>query len=261
MSRRLVATLLAFTLSASLAGADPVHPASVADALDSDDFGRYQVLRSGEAVARLVFAFGADGDAALSAAAAALIRHGALVARIDVDRFAAGVGDRRDACLDLSAIVNWHANDLGRRYGLSRLEPPLLVGRGSGAALVQVLLAQAPPQTFAGGVAEPPPRGLALPFTQPLCGLAAAPGGSPIREPAAPRSAPLVGDLGNGAGTAGPARRRTDRPAEAAGDRRSGTGRHPGAGRPRRSPAPDPARAGRHPLVEVPPRRRATHWR
>lgn len=119
MSRRLVATLLAFTLSASLAGADPVHPASVADALDSDDFGRYQVLRSGEAVARLVFAFGADGDAALSAAAAALIRHGALVARIDVDRFAAGVGDRRDACLDLSAIVNWHANDLGRRYGLS----------------------------------------------------------------------------------------------------------------------------------------------
>lgn len=186
MSRRLVATLFALTLSAGLAAADPAHPASAADALDSDDFGRYQVLRSEGAVARLVFAIGADGDAALGAAAAALTRHGALVARIDVDRFAAGVRDRGDACLDLSAIVNWHANDLGRRYGLSRLEPPLLVGRGSGAALVQVLLAQAPPQTFAGGVVEPPPPGLALPFAKPLCGLAAAHGGDPVREPAPP---------------------------------------------------------------------------
>lgn len=162
LARHLIGVLLALHLCTTDAASAPAT-------LTSDDLGRYQVLRPPGPAKRLVFAFGNDGDPELGAAATALAGRGALVARVDVDRFATGVRDRHEQCLDVAAIVNWYANYLGRRYNLTRLEPPLLIGKGAGATLVYVLLGQAPPQTFAGGVSEFPRR--TLPFTTPLCGL------------------------------------------------------------------------------------------
>lgn len=137
--------------------------------LTSDDWGTYQIQQPAGPVARLAFVFGRAGDAQLDAAVPALAAHGALVARIDVDRFAANVLDRHERCLDLAGIVNWHAGYLGRRFDLADMDPPLLVGHGAGSGWVYALAAQAPPLTFADAVTDLPPPRLAL--RKPLCGV------------------------------------------------------------------------------------------
>ncbi|GAB4352994.1 MAG: virulence factor family protein [Immundisolibacter sp.] len=96
-----------------------------------------------------------------------------LVARIDPARFADGLQRRRESCLDLAGIVNWHANYLGRRFRLHTLAPPLLIGAGNGATLVYALLAQAPPLTFAAAVSDPPGGELSMPA--PLCDVSGPP--------------------------------------------------------------------------------------
>lgn len=137
--------------------------------LASDDWGSYQAQPPAGSVTRLVFAFGSASDAQLDTTVRALAARGALVARIDVDRFAANVLDRHEHCLDLAGIVNWHADYLGRRFALADLDPPLLVGHGTGSELIYALLAQAPPLTFAAGVSDAPAQHLAL--RKPLCGV------------------------------------------------------------------------------------------
>ena len=144
-----------------------------AQTLHSDDWGDYAVQPPAGAATRLAFVFGAAQDNRLDAVVGALAARGALVARIDPVRFAAGVADRDERCLDLAGIVNWHANYLGRRFALADLDPPLLVGTGDGAGLVYALLAQAPPLTFAAAVSEPPPPRLGMPKA--LCGVSGAP--------------------------------------------------------------------------------------
>ena len=143
--------------------------------LTSDDWGAYQAQLPNGPARRLVFAFGRQDDPQLDAATQALARRGALVARIDIDRFADGLARKTDACLYLSGIVEWHTHDLGRRFGLTQLDPPLLVGHGRGAGVVYALLAQAAELAFAGGVTDPPSETLAIPLHKPLCGLDTAP--------------------------------------------------------------------------------------
>jgi type IV secretory pathway VirJ component len=159
--------------------------------LSSDDWGTYQVQPPPGVVTRLVFAFGRPGDADLDASTQALAARGALVARVDVDRFARTLATRTDDCLYLAGMVEWHTNTLGRRFALADLKPPLLIGHGAGAGLVYALLAQAPPLAFAGGVTDPPPSPLAIPLPKPLCNLGAAPdSGGRLTLPAATLGAP-----------------------------------------------------------------------
>lgn len=156
--------------------------------LRSDDLGAYRVQQPAGSIRRLVFAFGTARDAELDAAVRKLVDYGALVARVDVAQFAAGALARKEQCVDIAGIVNWHANYLGRRYGLEDLEPPLLVGHGTGAGLVYALLAQAPSLTFAGAVTDTPKA--QLPFGVELCGISSAPGANgEITLNAAPVSA------------------------------------------------------------------------
>lgn len=144
--------------------------------LRSDDLGAYRVQQPAGSIRRLVFAFGSTNDTELDAAARKLVDYGALVARVDVAQFAAGALARKEQCVDIAGIINWHANYLGRRYGLDDLEPPLLVGHGTGAALVYALLAQATALTFAGAVTDTPSA--LLPFGVALCGISSAPDAS-----------------------------------------------------------------------------------
>lgn len=171
--------------------------------LTSDDWGAYQVQQPAGTVTRLSFVFGRAGDAELDATVRALAARGALVARIDVDRFAANVLDRHERCLDLAGIVNWHADYLGRRFDLTDMAPPLLVGHGAGSELIYDLLAQAPALTFAAGVSDAPAQHLAL--RKPLCGgvPGAALAGKPGKRALRPRllGAPwrVVGGMQNDA--------------------------------------------------------------
>ncbi len=158
--RRLPGVLLLLLLLLGQAACSARLPAPVD--LKSDDWGAYRVQPPAKAVTRLAFVFGAARDTELDATVQALAAHGALVARIDVERFAANVLDRPERCLDLAGIVNWHADYLGRRFALADLAPPLLVGRGVGAGWVYALAAQAPPLTFAGAVTDAPATRLGL---------------------------------------------------------------------------------------------------
>lgn len=169
--RRLPGVLLLLLLLLGQAACCARLPAPVD--LTSDDWGAYRVQPPAGSVTRLAFVFGAAGDAALDATVQALAQHGALVARIDVDRFAANVLDRPERCLDLAGIVNWHADYLGRRFALADLDPPLLVGHGVGAGWVYAVAAQAPPLTFAGAVTDAPTTRLAL--RKPLCQVSGRP--------------------------------------------------------------------------------------
>jgi type IV secretory pathway VirJ component len=166
-----ISRYLAVALLAALTGCGrPPQPIS----LHSDDLGTYRVHQPAGTIRRLVFAFGSANDTELDAAVDKLVDYGALVARVDVAQFAAGAQARKEQCVDVAGIVNWHANYLGRRYGLEDLEPPLLVGHGIGAGLVYALLAQAPSLTFAGAVTDTPQA--QLPFGVELCGVSSAPG-------------------------------------------------------------------------------------
>jgi len=159
--------------------------------LTSEDWGAYRVQPPNGAPTRLVFAFGAADDPPLDAAARALARRGALVARVDVDRFAAGLAAKTDACLYLSGMVEWHTSYLGRRFGLTHLDPPLLIGHARGAGVVYTLLAQAAELAFAGGVTDAPATALAIPLPKPLCKLDAAPNATGhVRLPAVALGAP-----------------------------------------------------------------------
>ena len=166
MLRYLVVAMLA-----TLTACDQPPPAV---SLRSNDLGAYRVQQPAGSIRRLVFAFGTANDTELDAAVRKLVDYGALVARVDVARFAAGALARKEPCVDIAGIINWHANYLGRRYGLEDLEPPLLVGHGTGAGLVYALLAQAPSLTFAGAVTDTP--NTQLPFGVALCGISSAPG-------------------------------------------------------------------------------------
>lgn len=165
-----ISRYLALALLAALAGCGQPPPPI---GLRSDDLGNYRVYQPTGTIRRLVFAFGATNDTELNAAVDKLVDYGALVARVDVAQFAAGAQARKEQCVDVAGIVNWHANYLGRRYGLEDLEPPLLVGHGAGAGLVYALLAQAPDLTFAGAVSETPQA--QLPFGVALCDVSSAP--------------------------------------------------------------------------------------
>ena len=164
---------LVVAMLAALTACDQPPPAVN---LRSDDLGAYRVQQPAGSIRRLVFAFGTANDEELDAAVRKLVDYGALVARVDVAQFAAGALARKEQCVDIAGIINWHANYLGRRYGLEDLEPPLLVGHGTGAGLVYALLAQAPSLTFAGAVTDTP--NTQLPFGVELCGISGAPDAS-----------------------------------------------------------------------------------
>lgn len=55
-------------------------------------------------------------------------------------------------CLQLTGAIEWLVRNAEHDYQCSRYQPPMLVGRGVGAALVYLILAQAPPLAFAGGL-------------------------------------------------------------------------------------------------------------
>ncbi len=183
--RGLVLLVLALSQTAcSVKLPDPVS-------LTSDDWGLYQVQPPKGPVTRLVFAFGSPDDADVDASVQALAARGALVARVDVDQFAARLATRNDDCLYLAGMVEWHTNYLGRRFELTDLKPPLLIGHGTAAGLVYVLLAQASPLAFVGGVTDIPVPRLALPLPKALCGVGGLPDSTGhITLQAAPLGAP-----------------------------------------------------------------------
>lgn len=120
-------------------------------------FGRYgdvSVYRpAGTPTAVAVF-FSGDGgwnqgvvDMARAAAAG-----GTLVLGVDTPRYLKAVDASGDRCSYFAADAEALSQYAQKRLGLTRYQPPILIGYSSGAGLVYATLAQAPDNTFEGAI-------------------------------------------------------------------------------------------------------------
>jgi type IV secretory pathway VirJ component len=161
--------------------------------IETSEFGAVDVTGPSESAKGFVVVF--SGDRGFSdderEAVTALIGGGLAVAAIDTRKAVTGLdrSDREEACTDLAVPLEWVSHQAQHTLGFTRYARPVLLGFETGASLVYVALAQAPPLAFA--------RGLSVNFSprielrRPLCGLteqrddgqqSLAPG-QPVREP------------------------------------------------------------------------------
>ena len=119
--------------------------------------GRFQdlaIYRPGGAVQRVVlFLSGEQGwTGQLSRSAQSLASQGALVAGIDSRALFAELEHDSAECIFPDGDLENLSHFLQAYYRLPSYEPAVLVGQGAGATLSYAMLAQAPAETFAGGV-------------------------------------------------------------------------------------------------------------
>ena len=119
---------------------------------------------------------GSEGwNATTTKLAQALADEGVLVAGIDLHSFFDDLEHDGSSCVFPDGDLENLGHFLQAYFRLPTYQPPVLVGYGSGATFVQAMLAQAPADTFAGGIslgfcenlklAKPMCRGEGLTFT------------------------------------------------------------------------------------------------
>jgi type IV secretory pathway VirJ component len=121
------------------------------DTLRYGPFGPVVLYRAREHPSRVVLFVSGDGgwNQGVVRMAEALADRDALVVGIDIRRYLGGASnDCTYPAGDLEALSQW----LQHRLGYPVYIPPLLAGYSSGAALVYLALAQAPPSTFLGAL-------------------------------------------------------------------------------------------------------------
>lgn len=125
-----------------------------AETLSHGRFENLAVYRPGGEVQRVVlFLSGDQGwNAQLSRSAQLLASQGALVAGIDSRALFANLEKDGAQCVFPDGDLENLSHFLQAYYRLPSYEPAVLVGHGSGATLSYAMLAQAPAETFAGGV-------------------------------------------------------------------------------------------------------------
>ena len=125
-----------------------------AETLSHGRFQNLAIYRPGGEVQRVVlFLSGEQGwNAQLSRSAQLLAAQGALVAGIDSRTLFADLDRDGAECVFPDGDLENLSHFLQAYYRLPGYEPAVLVGHGTGAALSYAMLAQAPAETFAGGV-------------------------------------------------------------------------------------------------------------
>jgi type IV secretory pathway VirJ component len=106
-------------------------------------------------------------DAQSDAAAAALVRAGAMVVGVDLRHYFERIDRIEEKCHSLAGDPEKASIELQRVSGDGRYHTPILAGIGQGGTLVQAVLNEALPSTFAAGVAIDPADRLSS--LQPLC--------------------------------------------------------------------------------------------
>ena len=99
--------------------------------------------------------------------ARSLARLDAAVVGVDIRRYLRNLDASADRCSYPAADLEALSKFVQMRLGITRYRPPVLVGYSSGATLVYAVLAQAPPNTFAGSIS----LGFCpdLPVSKPFC--------------------------------------------------------------------------------------------
>ena len=152
-----------------------VLAALAGNALGSEDvlrfgrFGSVTVYREAAQPRQVVLFVSGDGGWNLGVVdmARELATTGALVVGVDIVRYLKELSAGTDACLYPAADFEALSQFVQKKLDLPRYLTPVLVGYSSGATLVYAILAQAPPNTFAGAVS----LGFCpdFPATKPFC--------------------------------------------------------------------------------------------
>jgi type IV secretory pathway VirJ component len=133
-------------------------PAARAETVSGGHYGDIELTRPSSALRGFVVLF--SGRAGWSAddeqAAEALARNGAMVAGIDLPRYASGLAASGQKCHTLVDDAEDLSHQLQRGAESTQYFSPILAGTGEGALLVERMLAQAPDNTIAGAVAIDP---------------------------------------------------------------------------------------------------------
>jgi type IV secretory pathway VirJ component len=141
---------------ATLCGMLCVGSAQATPAADRISHGRFQNVAvyapQGTAQSMVLLLADPSGSSAGADLALELARHGAMVAVIDVGKFAEALGADGADCVFPDGDLENLSHFLQAYYHLPIYRAPLLVGYGAGANLAYAVLAQAPAQTFAGAI-------------------------------------------------------------------------------------------------------------
>jgi len=139
---------------------------------ESGEWGAYEVWLPRGEVQLLVFllspATGIGREERV--AASEMTGRGAAVALVDTRRYLDRMGRAGDPCLDVPGAFLWTSHLLESELGLPAYRAPYLVGRGAGAGLVYVALAQSPAHALAGGLSVDLSARV-LPVHRALCGI------------------------------------------------------------------------------------------
>jgi type IV secretory pathway VirJ component len=149
------------------------HAQRVLPAIKTAEFGDVAIVAPDEAAQGMVFLFsGGEGIQEDDRNAIhALVKAGMAVVVIDssiaLSKLSTLKTERK--CVDLPGPLEWLSHNAQADLHFKHYDEPVLVGRGAGATLVYVALAQAPPLSFAGGTSiDFNPQ---LPIKQALCDL------------------------------------------------------------------------------------------
>jgi len=167
--------------AAASAGAAAAAPPPAEETAQYGRFGTLHLQRETPHPANVVLLFSdeAGWDAAAGQLARALAAQGLLVVGIDTRHYLERVAAQHDRCAYTAGSLENLSKVIQKRLGFPRYVHPLVAGLGGGAALAYGALAQAPANTFRGGLGLAPCAG--LPGGQQLCagrGLATRPGAS-----------------------------------------------------------------------------------
>lgn len=171
--------LLALVLgSAVTAGRAAEHPAITVSSLTFGPFGTVTLYQTSPHPRHVVLFASGDGGWKLGVVdmARALATQDALVAGFNTVHYLHALEHGAGRCAYAAADLETLSQYLQKRSGRAHYTQPVLAGYSSGATLVYVALAQAPPNTFRGGLSLG--FGPDLPVTKPFCrgaGLKSAP--------------------------------------------------------------------------------------
>ena len=161
----LVPVLAAFATLSTQSTAAPLSE----ETLSFRPFETIHVYRSSPRPAHVVIFVSGDGGWNLGVIdmARELAGLDSLVVGIDIRAYLKHLATESGACTYSAATFEELSQVLEKRYGYPDYVPPVLVGYSSGATLVYATLAQAPPNTFRGGIS----LGFCpdLPLQRPLC--------------------------------------------------------------------------------------------
>jgi type IV secretory pathway VirJ component len=154
----------------------PARAGALVHSVDMAEFGTVQLFApAGEAKGFAVVFADAGGPADPDhPAIQALAARGFAIAAVDSRQALQDLARLQplQACIDLLGPLEWLSSNAEHDLGLEQYRPPLLFGQGAGASLVYAALAQASPQTLAGGVSVDFLPEVAL--RRPFCRLPAA---------------------------------------------------------------------------------------